>query len=781
MDANITDNALSSTLQNALILYSNFLQYMQQKRESSLPRHGKEVETTIDVSTEQGLQSQVEASKICLQLQARIVDSVRKWMVSDVIGGGDSAEREECEIPELDADVRKVPHDFAEYMEMAKEQTFIDPFSGKLIEPTTPFSAGPSQSQESGTPASLVILGNGESEDLLAQDDLQGGLKVPLQDLKAFPLTITMLAVKDVLSEPSSRAQSIVQTPQSATPSSHSEDPQDLTPEDSTESPASAAELVPDTFASDVTAALELQAAWDIEDAELRRQFQYALTLQDGSTSSASLAASQPEASRREAEHLPDKLNREALETAFNGPQDDDGLEFVQSLQEEEERRAQEIERAALEAKRLAAEWEREDAELREQAELAKMTLKAEEERTARINAVIRAAQEASSSWAEEEKAGFVQQEEFAREVSQAEEERAQRIQNDILAAQREQSQWENEIREQEEEERRAAEERMKAAAAEAQRVAARIAEEEQRARIEQEKRERAEAEAAERRRQEEIATRNRQIQEETQRQELARRAKEENERRARQADCLACRDPGERSEMAILPCNHAYCGECIAAAFKTASGSRTEFQCCKRIVPVTMASRWLEPTFITSYEALLLERSTPNPRYCSNRSCNKFIPPQHIHGPICIAAFRDNIELVQLLLAAGADANDHAVEAGADVSIAAGNACGITALQGAAIGGYVGIALKLLEAGADSNAPGSAICRRTALEGAAEHGRTDMVKLLFNTGAYRGGLESIEYKKALRLATREGYEVICNLIRDRFEKSAQDDDSGQH
>ncbi|RDW66552.1 hypothetical protein BP6252_10187 [Coleophoma cylindrospora] len=635
MDANITDTALSSTLKNALILYSNFLQYIQQKRESSLPRHGKEVETTIDVSTEQGLQSQVEASKICLQLQARIVDSVRKWMVSDVIGEGDAAERQECEIPELDADVGKVPHDFAEYMEMAKEQTFIDPFSGKLVEPTTPFSAGPSRSQESRTPASLVILANEEAEDLLAQDGLHGGLKVPVQDLKAFPLTITMPAPEDVLFNPSSQAQSKVPTPQSATPSSPSEDPQVLTPEESTESPASAAELVPDTFAADVTAALKLQAAWDIEDAELRRQSEYARTLQGGGTSSASSTISQFEASRREAQRLTDEFDREALEMGLNGPQDGDDFRFVQSLREEEERRAQEIERAATEAKRFAAEWEREDAELREQAELAKMTLKAEEERTASINADIRAAQEASSSWAEEEKAVFVQQEEFARELLRDEEERARRIQNDILAAQREQTKWENDIREQEVEERRAAEERMKAAAAEATRVAAKIAEEEKRARIEREKRERAEAEAAERRRQEETASRNRQIQEENQRQELARRAKEENERRARQADCTVCGDPAERSEMAILPCNHAYCGECIAGAFKTASSSRVEFKCCKRIVPVTVASRWLEPAFIASYETLLLERSTPNPRYCSNRTCNRFIPPQHIHGPI--------------------------------------------------------------------------------------------------------------------------------------------------
>ncbi|RDW66551.1 hypothetical protein BP6252_10186 [Coleophoma cylindrospora] len=143
-------------------------------------------------------------------------------------------------------------------------------------------------------------------------------------------------------------------------------------------------------------------------------------------------------------------------------------------------------------------------------------------------------------------------------------------------------------------------------------------------------------------------------------------------------------------------------------------------------------------------------------------------LPPEFRFGKTALqaAAARGHFQMVQLLL-----------EAGADVNIAAGNDCGITALQGAAIGGYVGIALKLLEAGADANAPGSAIGGRTALEGAAEHGRTDMVKLLFNTGTYRGGLGDIEYKNALILARREGHEVIYNLIKDRFEESAQEDD----
>jgi hypothetical protein len=46
---------------------------------------------------------------------------------------------------------------------------------------------------------------------------------------------------------------------------------------------------------------------------------------------------------------------------------------------------------------------------------------------------------------------------------------------------------------------------------------------------------------------------------------EEARRAAIEAERRARQADCTVCAETAEKSNMAILSCNHAYCGGCVS------------------------------------------------------------------------------------------------------------------------------------------------------------------------------------------------------------------------
>jgi ankyrin repeat protein len=122
-------------------------------------------------------------------------------------------------------------------------------------------------------------------------------------------------------------------------------------------------------------------------------------------------------------------------------------------------------------------------------------------------------------------------------------------------------------------------------------------------------------------------------------------------------------------------------------------------------------------------------------------------------------AAEKGNIELVQFLLAAGADVN------------ALPSYCaGATALQVSAIKGYIGIAIILLDAGADVNAQAALKYGRTALEGAAEHGRIDMVQLLLNAGAELSGSGDAQYRKALELASNYGHNTVKKLIENRYE-----------
>jgi hypothetical protein len=203
-------------------------------------------------------------------------------------------------------------------------------------------------------------------------------------------------------------------------------------------------------------------------------------------------------------------------------------------------------------------------------------------------------------------------------------------------AAARLQKEWEVETQEQETAARRVADELVRADAEAARREAERQAAQEREARAERERMQR------ENRKQREIEA-----------------SRAEAERRVRQATCSTCMEDLERHDMVLLPCNHWYCGECLSskiksismlklyhigevtniniASFRHAFSSKVPFACCKTPIAVTLAARWLPPDFISPYNLFILELSTKKPIYCCNRSCSKFIPPQHVTGPIAI------------------------------------------------------------------------------------------------------------------------------------------------
>ncbi|OGE51855.1 hypothetical protein PENARI_c012G01603 [Penicillium arizonense] len=116
---------------------------------------------------------------------------------------------------------------------------------------------------------------------------------------------------------------------------------------------------------------------------------------------------------------------------------------------------------------------------------------------------------------------------------------------------------------------------------------------------------------------------------------------------------------------------------------------------------------------------------------------------------------------IVKVLLDAGADINR---PASSHVRLSFG---GGTALQFAAIKGYIGIARKLLAKGADVNAKKSLRNGRTALEGAAEHGRIDMLQLLLNEGASIEGNGRHQYIRAIKLAEDNAEFGAAKLLRD--------------
>lgn len=100
------------------------------------------------------------------------------------------------------------------------------------------------------------------------------------------------------------------------------------------------------------------------------------------------------------------------------------------------------------------------------------------------------------------------------------------------------------------------------------------------------------------------------------------------------------------------------------------------------------------------------------------------------------------------------------------------------TALQLAAMNGYVGIATFLLEHFADPNHPPAGGDGRTAFEAAAEWARIDMVSLLIQARVQLdmevGDPPESQYKRALRFAENNGYPASKRYVQHLYEKTAE-------
>ncbi|KAL2824304.1 ankyrin [Aspergillus cavernicola] len=112
---------------------------------------------------------------------------------------------------------------------------------------------------------------------------------------------------------------------------------------------------------------------------------------------------------------------------------------------------------------------------------------------------------------------------------------------------------------------------------------------------------------------------------------------------------------------------------------------------------------------------------------------------------PLQCAVDKGNMELVNIVLDHGVDVN------GPPATVA-----GATALQLAAIHGFLLIAQKLINKNVDVN----------AAEGAAEHGRIDMLQFLLGSGASIEGDEGErQYQRAVELAKKNGHNAAAKLL----------------
>lgn len=129
----ISESQYTTALQEAFSCYLACLSYAQQLRQSTLPRQGKDVETTVDLSVEQDFQLRISVTQTSLNYAGKIAKEVRRWTKAPP-----EDESDEDPTPALDV------AGFETFLSNDTGKGFRDILSGAWIEPTTPFSPGPS-------------------------------------------------------------------------------------------------------------------------------------------------------------------------------------------------------------------------------------------------------------------------------------------------------------------------------------------------------------------------------------------------------------------------------------------------------------------------------------------------------------------------------------------------------------------------------------------------------------------------------------------------------------
>ncbi|KAI0965131.1 hypothetical protein F4678DRAFT_453479 [Xylaria arbuscula] len=107
----------------------------------------------------------------------------------------------------------------------------------------------------------------------------------------------------------------------------------------------------------------------------------------------------------------------------------------------------------------------------------------------------------------------------------------------------------------------------------------------------------------------------------------------QERIRRERFRQCAVCMEEDDMGSMIQVPCTHWYCHEDLQTAFQNALNVRQPFRCCRQDIPVDLCPT-AEDDFQERYRLMILEFTTPNPVYCSNRACGDFVPPSQYQGP---------------------------------------------------------------------------------------------------------------------------------------------------
>ena len=110
---------------------------------------------------------------------------------------------------------------------------------------------------------------------------------------------------------------------------------------------------------------------------------------------------------------------------------------------------------------------------------------------------------------------------------------------------------------------------------------------------------------------------------------------------------CDACLEyyPADHTlNLRCQPTPHLYCRGCLIDLFKTAIVDTTLFppRCCKVAIPVDMCRYLLPNELVEEFDLKVEELATPNPTYCFDSKCNKFIRLRQIEHDVAYCLFCD-------------------------------------------------------------------------------------------------------------------------------------------
>ncbi|XEU95079.1 hypothetical protein FSHL1_000363 [Fusarium sambucinum] len=106
---------------------------------------------------------------------------------------------------------------------------------------------------------------------------------------------------------------------------------------------------------------------------------------------------------------------------------------------------------------------------------------------------------------------------------------------------------------------------------------------------------------------------------------------------------CANCRERFPLPEIFIAFCNHGYCRTCLAELVERSFENKYPFppHCCAKSFTIDSMRPFIARDMERAYARKQIEHETHNPTYCSNISCQAFIPPRAITSdvvncPVC-------------------------------------------------------------------------------------------------------------------------------------------------